>query len=250
MPKKPPQRQEYRFKIEAYTPDTIPMAKLAEYMTELAAILGEEKSVHFVRVEAGSTALVHRVEHEAVPRVKARALSVIRGDGPEEARRSYRKVNRMLRDDNASAVLRKGVRGAKILEFPGAKEAKEEIPGVSQPGSLSGVIIRVGGTQEQIPIIIESEGQPVTGCHTNRQMAKALARHLFEPVRVNGQGYWMRDDEGVWRLNHFRIEHFEPLENLPLTVALGKLRSAVGDLPDTFYEDMKAIRSGGGNGSD
>ena len=32
---------EYRFSIDAYTPATMPMARLAEYMAQLALILGE-----------------------------------------------------------------------------------------------------------------------------------------------------------------------------------------------------------------
>jgi hypothetical protein len=45
---------EYRLKIDVYTPATIPMARLAEYMQEFAVLLGEAKSVHFVRLEEGS----------------------------------------------------------------------------------------------------------------------------------------------------------------------------------------------------
>ena len=52
---------EFRLKIEAYTPDTMPMERLAEYLAELALMLGERTFVHFVRLEAGSTSIVHRI---------------------------------------------------------------------------------------------------------------------------------------------------------------------------------------------
>jgi hypothetical protein len=45
------------------------MARLAEYMTELATILGEPAYVHFVRLKSGSTRLVHKVQFEAMPKV-------------------------------------------------------------------------------------------------------------------------------------------------------------------------------------
>jgi hypothetical protein len=32
---------EYRFRIDAFTPETMPMARLAEYMSQLAQLLGE-----------------------------------------------------------------------------------------------------------------------------------------------------------------------------------------------------------------
>lgn len=240
---------EFRFKIEAYTPDTMPMARLAEYLSELATILGEEGSVHLLRIEPGSTALVHRIEREAIPKVQARAKSVVRGEGPAEAQRAYRNVNRYLREDNAKAVFRKGIRGRRIIEFPGAEDAEDEFPSVSQAGSLSGEVLRVGGSQDRVPVLMESEGELIAGCHANRQVAKALARHLFESVILHGIGHWMRDDEGLWNLRHFRIDSFEPQEAGSLSEALTKLRSISGDLGDAAYSDVKALRRGSLNGA-
>ena len=40
----------YRLKIDAYTPETMPMGRLAEYMADLAVILGERAAVHFVQL--------------------------------------------------------------------------------------------------------------------------------------------------------------------------------------------------------
>ena len=61
------EQREYRFVIDAYRPDTLPMARLAEYMGELARLLGRLDQVHFVRLEEGSTALVQRVEPRLRP---------------------------------------------------------------------------------------------------------------------------------------------------------------------------------------
>jgi hypothetical protein len=97
---------EYRFKIDAYSPDTIPMARLAEYMAGLAQLLGEPAAVHFKRLEAGSTVLVHNVEGEAAPIVRHRLAAVRRGDGPPEALRAFKTLNKYLRDNNAVGVLR------------------------------------------------------------------------------------------------------------------------------------------------
>ncbi len=37
----------YTLYIKAYTPETIPMARLAQYMQNLAALLGHDRAVHF-----------------------------------------------------------------------------------------------------------------------------------------------------------------------------------------------------------
>lgn len=243
-----PKGADFRFKIGAYTPETIPMARLADYLVELAKVLGHEQSVHLVELESGSTAVVHRVEHDAIPKVVARARGVTTGEAPQEAQRAYDRINKYLREDNAAAVLRRGKRGTKILEFPGVSQA-EEVFTVSQLGSISGEIVRVGGTQEQVPVLLETEGRQLSGCHTNRQLAKQLAQHLFEQVRLTGQGYWFRNADGDWELNHFRIDHFETLSDANLTTALHELRGAVGKVPESAYEDVISIRSGGaGNG--
>jgi len=40
-----------RFSIRAYDPDRMPMARLSEYLAELASVLGETHAVHFVSLE-------------------------------------------------------------------------------------------------------------------------------------------------------------------------------------------------------
>jgi hypothetical protein len=46
---------EYRFKIGAYTPQTMPMARLAEYMAELAVLLGEPSPINKIIYHRGDT---------------------------------------------------------------------------------------------------------------------------------------------------------------------------------------------------
>jgi hypothetical protein len=61
--------REYRLKIDVFTVDSLPMSRLAEYMTELARLLGEQERVHFSHLERGSAVLVSNIEepeHNAV----------------------------------------------------------------------------------------------------------------------------------------------------------------------------------------
>jgi len=235
---------EFRFRIEAFTPETMPMARLSEYLKELAEILGEPKDVHLIAIESGSTVPVVQVEYESLPKVQERADAVRRGDGPRDSLVAYHRVNRMLREDNGRAVFQRGKRGIKILEFPGRDEAEEPFGSVKQSGSIEGIVVRVGGTGDSIPVLLESEGTQIAGCHTSRQIAKELAKCLFDPVRVAGMGYWMRDAEGQWLLKHFHIRDFERLENLPLGDALERLRAAATGLDDDAYQDLTVLRHG------
>ena len=67
------------FYIDAYSPETIPTAKLALYMADFAALLGKEHAVHFDHLEGGSTKIVSRVECEDVPKVTTRFTDIRTG---------------------------------------------------------------------------------------------------------------------------------------------------------------------------
>lgn len=233
--------EEFRFKIEAYSPETMPMARLAEYLAHLATILGEEKAVHFVKLEPGSTEVVHRIEREAVPKVRARAASVRRGEGPSDARRAFRRVNRLLREDNGSAVLVEST-GAQIINFPGIKQREETFGGVSQRSSVDGKVVRVGGIQKWVPITLQSEGETIPNCYCSQSLAKELAKKLWEFVRLHGDGKWTRDGEGRWTLNVLNVDSFEPLIDETLTQALERLGAIAPKWDAESVSEVQALR--------
>lgn len=234
---------EYRFKIDAYTPATIPMARLAEYMAHIAEVLGEPNAVHFARLERGSTSLVTRIEHEALPKVRDRTRAVRRGDAPRDAIRAYHNINKLLRDDNGVGQLEEKRTGI-VLRFPGRDASEERFASVRQPGSIDGEVVRVGGTDETIPVLLKSEGEQIVGCWANKALAKDLGGRLFEYVRLYGNGRWSRDADGLWSLVDFKITSFDPLHEAPLSAALQTLRAVGTDWVQKAYDDMEAIRHG------
>ena len=221
--------REYKFKIDTFTPDTLPMARLAEYMSDLAAVLGRPEKVHFVRLDPGSVTLVQKVDAEVEPEVRIRARASKAGEGPSEAVNAYRRLNRRLVDDNATAILNDDA-DTNVVEFPGRKQAEPKTFGsFNQEGSLDGVVIRVGGVQDLVPITLETADQHYTRCHANRETAKALAQHIFGPeIRVLGKGRWSRDRLGVWTLDRFVVGRFEILGGEPLSAVLARLRDVPG----------------------
>ena len=132
-------RELLEFVIDAYSPETLPMSRLAEYMTELATLLGEKEHVHFVEIAAGSSRLVHAVEYEASPKVRSRVHAARVGDGFRLP--CFRYDGSMLRTSRDTEV-----QGVKLLTFPGnTKELAEEYGPFSEQGQLYGVPIMVGG---------------------------------------------------------------------------------------------------------
>lgn len=246
MPEKPkrPRKsdgEEYRFKIDAYTPATMPMLRLAEYMQVLAQLLGETAHVHFRRVAPGSTVLVHAIEREAAPKVRERITRVRRGDAAPDALRAYQTTNRLLREDDAVGALKNG---ATILAFPGRDEPREEFTSVKQQGFIDGVVTGVRGRDESIHITLQVEDKQVSGCYTNRAVAKRLAAKFLEPVRLFGKGKWRRDSDGNWTLEDFKVDDFEPLDDAPLSKALANLRAIPTEWGENAYSELDEIRHG------
>lgn len=236
--------KEFRFRIDAYTPETMPLRRLADYLAQLARTLGEDHAVHLVELDPGSTILVHKIDAEAVPKIRDRAEAVRLRTAPVEALRAYENVNRLLRDDNASASLLED--GAEILAFPGKKIDLARLPSVSERGELDGEVMRVGGMSDPVPLMLATDsGTALSGCYARRPIAKQLAQKLFEPVRLFGEGRWLRTAEGRWVLNSFYVENFQALESEGFADALGKLRAIPGlEWGDNIVDEFLTLRHG------
>ena len=239
---------EYRFVIDAYTPDTLPMARLAEYMADLARLLGRTERVRFVRLEAGGAALAHRVEPEAAPEVRNRLHALKRGEAPEGAARAFKALDRRLADDGATGGLqREG--GAEAIRFPGRERPPPLTFGAfNQPGVLDGVLIRVGGRDDTVPVHLR-DGETVHICNATRDMARRLAAHLHgPPLRVRGDGRWERDADGVWAMKRFNIAEFDELDDAPLGEIVGRLRDVEGSGWERVVDPPSELRRLRGRG--
>ena len=215
---------EYRFVIGACDPDTLPMSRPAEYMADLARLLGTAERVHFVRLEAGSTVLVQRVEPEAAPEARRRLDAFASDAPPKDAARAFKALNRRLADDDATGGLRAG--GDEVMRFPGREQPPPLTFGAfNQPGVLDGVLIRIGGRDDTLPVHLR-DGETIHICHANRDIAKRLAVHLYGKVlRVQGEGRWERDADGAWWMERFNITGFEELDGAPLGKVAERLRA-------------------------
>jgi hypothetical protein len=242
-------RREVRFTIDAYTPETIPMARLAEYMADVAVLLGEPSNVHFIRIEPGSLTLVQWIEPEAVPKVEHRLAQIRRGNAPPDAVKTMRLINRKLQADNASGVL-SSHKEKEILTFPGRRASELGTFGAfNQQGSLDGTVVRVGGRRKELArVLLESGADVYYTCVASRAIAKQLAMHLFTAqVRVYGTGRWHREENSQWVLDRFTIKSFEVLNDEPLTAVVSALRDLPGSEWPTIedpWAELNAIRHG------
>jgi hypothetical protein len=216
-------KREYRFKIDAYSRETMPMKRLAEYLSDMAVLFGQEGSVHLVAIESSSTCPVVLVDGEAEPNVIDRITKARDKEGPEEPIRAIESINLRLVKDNASADLLNPSKGT-VLEFPGAKIKRPVWPSVSQSAELYGIPIAVGGKGDPVPVHL-LDGNDERYLLAERGKAKKIAEYLFtSTLRVIGRGRWRRLPSGVWDLERFVIDGFEVLKTVTFDDAVRELR--------------------------
>lgn len=200
------------------------MARLAEYLADLAVIMGEKEHVHFRRVDKGSAVIVPAVDWESVPKVRTRVHSVKRRQAPADVLRIADALNRKLAEDNATAKLL-DPQGANVIRFPGRDLEMEPEYAFTQPGELYGTVIVVGGTTDPVPVHLQDEDR-VQLCEAPRPLAKELAHHIFGgTVVVSGFGRWAREADGGWKMRAFRIAAFRLLDDRPLKEVVEELRN-------------------------
>ena len=236
--------EEYRFRIDAFTPETLPMGRLAEYLTDLAKLLGEKERVHFVEVKPGSVEIVNRVEREAAPKVHERVRAAKNLDAPPDINRAFKDLNQKLSDDNASARLMDTE--GKILKFPGRTQLQEQVFGpFGEHGELDGELFRIGGEQNIVSVHIKDREELVHVCQATRSLAKRLSPYMFEYVTVSGEGRWLRNQHGEWERRRFTIQSFDVIKERRLTEELESIRrikSPLHGIDDPVAESLKIRR--------
>lgn len=239
---------EYRFVLQGrYTPETIPQARLAQYLAALADLYGEEAVVHFVGLEEGSLVVRSRAEPQGEDDVSGHIESARDESGPAETRRAYENIRRLAVQDHATSAWIEH-QGATVLSFPvGERQEESVVYGPFwQRGHLSGTVILLGGKNDPVSVKLQVKDKTIT-CRARRHVARDLRDYIWgAPVRVEGNGKWTRDEDGVWKLLEFEISTFDPIDDEPLTTTVARLRAIEGkwkDRPDPLAE-LETIRNG------
>ncbi len=246
MKPKARKHREYRFEIDAFTPATIPMSRLAEYVSDLAKMFGNNSYVHLARIEQGSTVPVVRVDWEAEPKVRERLRAIRNHEAADEAQQAAKDLDRRLLQDNARAALIDPT-GSKVFRFQGRENAtKMEFGPINQAGVFQGIPIKVGGENDPVPVHLE-DGKDKTIVLAKRSLAKEIAQHLFTSVvRVEGTGRWLRHTDGEWEMLSFQAASFKVIEDASIRENIEGLRQVPAqwkNLEDPLVE-LEQIRRG------
>jgi hypothetical protein len=234
--------EEMEFVIPAYTPETMPLDRLLQYLQQIADVVGVPGDMHLVRILPSSTKPVFKMPVPVAIQARERVAAIRSGSGTATQRRAYSQIRQMVRKDggrSASLNDRTGI----ILDFPAAPEDIGTISGVRQASSFEGSLTKVGGVGDFIPIQMQDvSGEVFSGFSAPKTLAKAMAKLLFEPIRVTGIGSWDRSPAGEWKLSKMLVQTYEPLAEESLDEVFQKLRAAPVVWPDNADDILRAER--------
>jgi hypothetical protein len=231
---------EYVFRIDVFTPDTMPMGRLAEYLAALAKMIGHMEHTHFVRVDPGSAQLVHKVDAVDAPKVEARLNNVRLGTAPKDALKARKELDDMLANDNAVGTLSEVETGNVVLPFKGRNRPKPIIfPAFREDTAIQGQIVSIGGRDSTAHAILQDGDVVHVNLSMTREIARQLAPLLYGPiVRLHGNGRFERHTDGVWKMLDFKVDRYEKLDESLAKDFLGGLRTIPGNnlmLPSAYW---------------
>jgi hypothetical protein len=222
------------FKLQKSSPDTLSMTRLVDYLKHLATILGSEKNVHFVRVGDGSADLLIDVEETVEEKITNRVQAAFQRRADKNVLDAFDRISTLLEEDDTPAIL-EWTEGNILGEFRAQQDGEEVFGPFWQQGHLEGMLVKIGGLDETVPVHLLFEGTHYI-CNASRDLAMELAPYLYRsPIRVFGNGKWYRTAEGKWELHWFDIKSFEPLDDFSLPEIIAKLRAIPGN--DLFRLD-------------
>jgi hypothetical protein len=237
-----PDFKKLRFKIEGkiddvdFTPTTMPMARLAEYLADLAQLLGHNESVHLIGVEEGSTAPVLYYDALEEARIFSRVRGAVDGTGHPDAIDAYQRIDQRLKRDSGSARLVNS--SAELAEFPGIHQPQpDSYPKIRERGTIAGKLRRVGGKGDTIPIWIERADRKMFYCETSEHLSRELSEFYLRLIRVHGVGTYIRNEDGEWEQTKFAIQSFDPvlLADESIIATFEKLRA----IDDNEWNEIK-----------
>jgi hypothetical protein len=234
--------EELEFDIPAYTPETMPLDRLLQYLQQIGELVGAPEQMHLVRIEPSSTKPVFVMPTPVATQARERAAAVRTGNGTNVQRAAYTRIRQMVRRDGGKPASLKDRTGV-ILDFPPTPEEMQAVVGVRQASSFDGALLRVGGVGDYTPILMQDLGGEVfAGFSAPKVLAKEMAKLLFEPVRITGIGSWDRSPAGEWKLNKMLVQAYEPLGDETLGDIIQKLRAAPVEWPPNADELLRIER--------
>lgn len=236
--------ERFKFTLPGYSPDTMPLNRLMEYLNHLSIVLGSPGDMHLVGIERGSTRPVLAMRHDIAHRARNNARAVAEGGGSQTRREAFNTIRRMVAEDGGETAILKAPKGAVILKFPSAPLGEDQVVNsLRQHTSIEGTLVRIGGIGDNAQLLIqEMDGTVIAGSAASRPLAQEMARLIYHPIRVNGDATWHRTEEGQWKITRLLVQSYAPLDERELPEVVAELQAVKVKWPEDSLEQLQAMR--------
>ncbi|ODT36963.1 MAG: hypothetical protein ABS55_04650 [Lautropia sp. SCN 70-15] len=229
MAKKPD--WDYALRIRGVTLKTLPVAVLADYLKEFAALLGDDSKPVLDGIVKGSVVVrVKQVgQHPAYTRARIQHAA---NDPLGPGGRSFVKLSELMNRSGARGEIVDRQENT-VVSFPvfAAKEYAAPEMTVSDVGTLDGRVVGISGADDTVHLRLLDKGS-VEHRIVLRDIAMAqdlAKRFRSDIVRVHVHGTWRRTDSGKWEPHAVYADRVEILD---------------GASPRDFVQTLRAIKTG------
>lgn len=215
-------------RLKGANPEQLSLKKLSEYLVVFADMIGGGDELHLKSVTKGSACLnIEPSTTEAYNQAVMTIKSLY--DSDRLSQRVLSAYNKMEDAANRDKYIPEiYINKEKVFSFP-QKQKKDNVINLSKATSIQGVLYNIGGKDETIPVrIADSSGNTIFAT-TNKKLAGELASHLFETVRLSGEGYWERTEDKGWELKRLKVESYQILQDMSIRNAINALKEIGGN---------------------
>lgn len=235
---------DYALSLKGLDPQSIPMSKLAEYLSVWAALLGVENIPILTGVIKGSVLMPATIRPEATVQIRARLQTA-----------RYDKGAAKLIDELEVMAARDGLKYCQIIDSTRnelllikPKVAPIQTPlVVSDQAEIDGVVYRISGKDDTTSVSILEHGsnKSITFEVRNNSLAQEIATHFkAAPIRAHVHGTWLRNEQGLWEPKSIYADRIEALDLTPAENILRELGALDGGWKniedhDAFIADLR-----------
>lgn len=223
---------DFALRLRGTDPKRLPMADLAVYLKEFAALLGVENKPVFTGIIKGSALLKSDVQTDYPSLILSR-IRMAANDESSDGAPHYQRIQALTSKDGLTAQLLDSNKVV-LIDFKKNQISEEHEPiVVHDTAELDGQVVSIAGQDDTVHVqLMGAGGRKSSITIRNLTVARDLAKRFRAGmVRIRVHGTWRRSSEGVWEAHNIYADGFEDLEeSSPLDVF-----KALRDVPNNGW---------------
>lgn len=233
----------YTFKIDGFTPESMPFRRLVKYYEKIEKLLGLDGHLHLIGIKQGSHASAFAIDRRAETELNKRFLAIRTGRAPREVHNAIDEINDLLAVDETSGALL-GPSGGEVIAFPGRLREEGDSFKITARIRVIGELYSVTGDENGVDLRLRTDAWGVVRARVSGdvegKLRQKLKRFLFEQVEASGSGVWRREEMTSWKIGEFDVDHIAPVKEQSLRETIDRIRNLGLEWPDSGTGIMRS----------